>query len=124
MAEMLKKQKNLVALFLASALLLSVSSSALATASAATSANTLLVPLYSWPVKYVNGVRYLSDSWQSLYNIALSNPNLRIMMILNPDNGNFGLGSGLLTPEQMVSAQANPDILWATQRCSLKEFWL
>ena len=117
---MLKSHNGLITLFLASALLLAINSSTLATANAATSANTLLVPLYSWPVKYVNGVRYLSDSWQGLYNIAISNPNLKIMIILNPDNGNFGLGTGLLTQDQMASAQANPDILWATQRMQSK----
>ena len=119
MARTLKSQ-SVVAVFLAAALLIAISSSTLATANAATSANTLLVPLYSWPVKYVDGVRYLSDSWKGLYNLASTNPNLSIMMILNPDNGNFGFGSGLLTPEQMASAQANPDILWATQQMQSK----
>lgn len=119
MARALKIQ-TVATVFLAAALLMAISSSALATASATTSANTLLVPLYSWPVKYVDGVRYLSDSWKGLYNLASANPNLRIMMILNPDNGNFGLGSGLLTPEQMAGAQANPDILWATQEMQSK----
>lgn len=118
-AGILKSQKWVAAALLAAALLIAINSSTLATANAV-SANTLLVPLYNWPVKYVNGIRYLSDSWQGLYNLASANPNLRIMMILNPDNGNFGLGSGLLTQEQMASAQANPDILWATQRMQSK----
>lgn len=107
-----------MALFLAGALLFAFISSSIGIddAEALSSSNTLLVPLYSWPVKYVNGQRMLSDSWQGLYNTAAANPNLRIMMILNPDNGNFGLGSGLLTQEQMASTQAQPDILWATQQ--------
>lgn len=108
--------KSALALFLGAALLITITVSSFEIANAALSTNTLLVPLYSWPVKYINGQRLLSDSWQTLYNTASANPNLRIMMILNPDNGNFGLGSGLLTQEQMVSAQANPDILWATQK--------
>lgn len=108
--------KSMLALFLAAALLITITASSVEIADAATSSNTLLVPLYSWPVKYVNGQRMLSDSWQALYNTASANPNLRIMMILNPDNGNFGLGGGLLTQEQMASAQVNPDILWATQK--------
>ncbi|MGI0020392.1 MAG: spherulation-specific family 4 protein [Nitrososphaera sp.] len=107
--------KGALALFLAAALLITITVSSFEIANAASS-NTLLVPLYSWPVKYINGQRMLSDSWQTLYNTASANPNLRIMMILNPDNGNFGLGSGLLTQEQMASAQANPDILWAAQK--------
>lgn len=119
-----RQAHSAVALFLAAALLFTIvgssaSFSSLQIANAAgalSSSNTLLVPLYSWPVKYVNGQRMLSDSWQGLYNTAVANPNLRIMMILNPDNGNFGLGGGLLTQEQMASAQANPDILWATQQ--------
>ena len=108
--------KSALALFLAVALLITITVSSFEIANAALSTNTLLVPLYSWPVKYINGQRMLSDSWQALYNTASANPNLRIMMILNPDNGNFGLGSGLLTQEQMALAQANPDILWATQK--------
>lgn len=114
------QNKGAIALLLSAALLLAIIgstiSSIIGTASAASSANTLLVPLYSWPVKYVNGQRVLSDSWQGLYNIAVANPDLKITMILNPDNGNFGLGGGLLTQEQMASAQANPDILWAAQK--------
>ena len=113
--------KSAVALFLAVALLITITVSSVEIANAATSSNTLIVPLYSWPVKYVNGQRVLSDSWQALYNTASANPNLRIMMILNPDNGNFGLGDGLLTQEQMAAAQANPDILWATQQMQSKK---
>lgn len=86
-----------------------------ATASSS-SASALIVPMYSWPVKYVNGVRYLSDPWQGLYNTATANPNLKIIMILNPDSGNFGLGSGYLDQATMTSAQPNADIYWAEQQ--------
>jgi hypothetical protein len=114
--------RSALAVILAIALFMTVSISSFETANAALSSqNTIFVPLYSWPVKYVNGERVLSDSWQALYNIASANPNMKIMMILNPDNGNFGLGSGLLTQEQMASAQANPDILWAVKKLQEKQ---
>lgn len=109
-------RKSTVALALVAVLLITITVSSFEIADAALSSNTLFVPLYSWPVKYVNGQRMLSDSWQALYNTASANPNLKIMMILNPDNGNFGLGGGLLTQDQMATAQANPDILWAVQK--------
>lgn len=72
--------------------------------------------MYGWPVKHVHGQRILSDSWQGLYDLARTNPELKIIMILNPDNGDFGIGSRLLTQDQTDSVQANPDIWWAEQQ--------
>jgi hypothetical protein len=72
--------------------------------------------MYGWPVRRVNEQRLLSGSWQRLYDLARANPGLKIVMILNPDNGDFGLGNGLLTQDQMDTVQANPDIMWAEQQ--------
>ena len=47
--------KSALALFLAVALLITITVSSFEIANAALSTNTLLVPLYSWPVKYING---------------------------------------------------------------------
>jgi hypothetical protein len=84
--------------------------------SGTTTPSTFYAPMYSWPVKYVGGQRMLSDPWQGLYSVATSNPNLKIVMVLNPDNGNFGLGEGLVDQATMTSAQPNADIYWAVQQ--------
>lgn len=68
------------------------------------------VPLYSWPYRTVNGQRVLHEAWQALIDLRKAVPDIEVLAKVNPDNGDFGLGIGLLADTIMAGAKPNAEM--------------
>lgn len=76
----------------------------------------LYIPLYIWPTQTVSGVRSLNPHWQAVVDCKKMHPELVIIAVINPDNGNFNLGRDLLSQTLFDGARPNIDFAYGIQK--------
>jgi hypothetical protein len=73
----------------------------------------LYSPLYVWPfvTNTATGARGLAPAWQKLIDVKKAHPNLTVAAVVNPDNGDFGIGNTLLSATAEAAVKPNADFL-------------